>query len=199
MNEPKAVDAIDKWILRIVQKDASLSIREIATQVGLSQTACWKRLQRLDASGVIKRRIALLDPLKVGLGLTAFVSVQVGDHSGKAIARFAAEIAAMEEVMECYRMAGDVDYGLRVVVPDAAAFDIFYKRLIETIPLKNVTSRFALENVKSETAFPIACQPRKSRSKFPDPCRAAPPDSIEAAQRPQGNLPSPRAAHLTGR
>jgi Lrp/AsnC family transcriptional regulator len=107
---------------------------------------------------VIKRRIALLDPLKVGLGLTAFVSVQVGDHSGNAIARFAAEIAAMEEVMECYRMAGDVDYGLRVVVPDAAAFDIFYKRLIETIPLKNVTSRFALENVKSETAFPIACQ-----------------------------------------
>jgi Lrp/AsnC family transcriptional regulator len=139
MNEPKAMDAIDKRILRIVQKDASLSIREIATQVGLSQTACWKRLQRLDASGVIKRRIALLDPMKVGLGLTAFVSVQVGDHSGKAI-------------------AGDVDYGLRVVVPDAAAFDIFYKRLIETIPLKNVTSRFALENVKCETAFPIPCQ-----------------------------------------
>ena len=153
MNEPKTMDAIDKRILRIVQKDASLSIREIATQVGLSQTAC--RKQRLDASGVIKRRIALLDPMKVGLGLTAFVSVQVGDHSGKAIARFAAEIAAMEEVMECYRMAGDIDYGLRVVVPDAAAFDIFYKRLIETIPLKNVTSRFALENVKSETAFPI--------------------------------------------
>jgi Lrp/AsnC family transcriptional regulator len=156
MNEPKTMDAIDKRILRIVQKDASLSIREIATQVGLSQTAC--RKQRLDASGVIKRRIALLDPMKVGLGLTAFVSVQVGDHSGKAIARFAAEIAAMEEVMECYRMAGDVDYGLRVVVPDAAAFDIFYKRLIETIPLKNVTSRFALENVKCETAFPIPCQ-----------------------------------------
>jgi Lrp/AsnC family transcriptional regulator len=157
MKKPKAMDGIDKRILRIVQKDASLSIREIATQAGLSQSACWKRLQRLNASGVIKRRIALLDPLKVGLGLTAFVSVQVGDHSGKAIARFAEEIAAMDEVMECYRMAGDVDYGLRVVVPDAAAFDIFYKRLIETIPLKNVTSRFALENVKSETAFPIAC------------------------------------------
>jgi Lrp/AsnC family transcriptional regulator len=157
MNEPTAMDMIDKRILRVVQKDASLSIREIATQAGLSQTACWKRLQRLDASGVIKRRVALLDPLKLGLGLTAFVSVQVGDHSGKAIARFAAEIAAMDEVMECYRMAGDVDYGLRVVVPDAKAFDVFYKRLIETIPLRNVTSRFALENVKFETAFPIAC------------------------------------------
>ncbi len=157
MNKPNAMDAIDRQILRIVQKDASLAVREIAAQAGLSQTACWKRLQRLDASGVIKRRVALLDPLKLGLGLTAFVSVQVGDHSGKSIARFTAEIAAMEEVMECYRMAGDVDYGLRVVVPDAAAFDVFYKRLIETIPLKNVTSRFALENVKSETAFPIAC------------------------------------------
>ena len=157
MNEPNAMDTIDKRILRIVQKDVSLPIRVIATQAGLSRTACWKRLRRLDAAGVIKRRVALLDPLKLGLGLTAFVSVQVGDHSGKAIARFAAEITAMEEVMECYRMAGDVDYGLRVVVPDAAAFDVFYKRLIETIPLKNVTSRFALENVKSETAFPIVC------------------------------------------
>ncbi|MGB6175824.1 MAG: Lrp/AsnC family transcriptional regulator [Methylocella sp.] len=152
------MDMIDRRILRIVQKDASLSIRETSTQVGLSQAACWKRLHRLNASGMIKRRIALLDPVKLGLGLTAFVSVQVGDHSGKAIARFAAEIAAMDEVMECYRMAGGIDYGLRVVVPDAAAFDVFYKRLIETIPLKNVTSRFALENVKSETAFPIACQ-----------------------------------------
>ncbi len=157
MNEPNVMDTIDKRILRIVQKDVSLPICVIATQAGLSRTACWKRLRRLDAAGVIKRRVALLDPLKLGLGLTAFVSVQVGDHSGKAIARFAAEITAMEEVMECYRMAGDVDYGLRVVVPDAAAFDVFYKRLIETIPLKNVTSRFALENVKSETAFPIVC------------------------------------------
>ncbi len=100
MNKPNAMDMIDRRILRIVQKDSSLSIREIATQAGLSHTACWKRLRRLDASGVIKRRVALLDPLKLGLGLTAFVSVQVGDHSGKAIARFAAEITAMEEVME---------------------------------------------------------------------------------------------------
>jgi Lrp/AsnC family transcriptional regulator len=157
MNDQRAMDMIDKRILRILQKDASLSIGEIAVQVGLSQTPCWKRLQRLGASGVIKRRIALLDPLKLGLGLTAFVSIEVGDHGGKALVRFAAEIAAMEEVMDFYRMAGDVDYVLRVVVPDTTAFDAFYKRLIETMPLKNVTSRFALENIKSETAFPIAC------------------------------------------
>jgi Lrp/AsnC family transcriptional regulator len=149
------MDLIDKRILRIVQRDARQSIGQIATQVGLSQTPCWKRLQRLDASGVIKRRIALLDPVKLGLGLTVLVSIEVGDHAGKALARFAAEVAAMDEVMEFYRVAGDVDYFLRVVVPDAAAFDAFYKRLIETMPLKKVTSRFALENIKSETAFPI--------------------------------------------
>ncbi|MGA3339123.1 MAG: Lrp/AsnC family transcriptional regulator [Methylocella sp.] len=149
------MDLIDKRILRIVQRDARQSIGQIATQVGLSQTPCWKRLQRLDASGVIKRRIALLDPVKLGLGLTVLVSIEVGDHAGKALARFAAEVAAMDEVMEFYRVAGDVDYFLRVVVPDAAAFDAFYMRLIETMPLKKVTSRFALENIKSETAFPI--------------------------------------------
>jgi len=149
------MDLIDKRILRIVQRDARQSIGQIATQVGLSQTPCWKRLQRLDASGVIKRRIALLDPVKLGLGLTVLVSIEVGDHAGKALARFAAEVAAMDEVMEFYRVAGDIDYFLRVVVPHAAAFDAFYMRLIETMPLKKVTSRFALENIKSETAFPI--------------------------------------------
>lgn len=155
MSEPKILDAIDKRILRIIQKDASLSISEIATRVGLSQTPCWKRLQRLETAGVIKRRIALLDPMKLGLGITVFVQIQVGDHSAKALARFASDLAAMEEVMDLYRTAGDVDYVLRVVAPDAAAFDGFYRRLIELIPLKNVTSRFVLENIKSETAFPI--------------------------------------------
>ncbi len=156
MSEPKILDAIDRRILRIIQKDASMSIHEIASRVGLSQTPCWKRLQRLEAAGVIKRRIAILDPMKLGLGITVFVTLSVGDHSGKSLARFAADLASMEEVMDFYRLAGDVDYLLRVVVPDTPAFDDFYKRLIELIPLKNVTSRFALENIKSETAFPIA-------------------------------------------
>ncbi len=156
MSEPKILDAIDKRILRIIQKDASLSINEIASRVGLSQTPCWKRLQRLEAAGVIRRRIALLDPMKLGLGITVFVTIEVGDHAAAAQKRFATALAAMEEVMDFYRMAGEVDYLLRVVVPDTAAFDDFYKRLIEIMPLKNVTSRFALENIKSETAFPIA-------------------------------------------
>jgi Lrp/AsnC family transcriptional regulator len=156
MSRPTSMDGIDKKILRIVQKDAALSIAEIASRVGLSQTPCWKRLQRLEATGVIKRRIAVLDPQKLGLGITVFVAIEVGDHSGKTLTRFAAEIAAMDEVMDFYRMAGDVDFMLRVVAPDTAAFDTFYKRLIETMPLKKVTSRFALETVKAETAYPIA-------------------------------------------
>jgi Lrp/AsnC family transcriptional regulator len=157
MNEQISMDAIDRRILQIVQHDASLSVREISAKVGLSRTPCWRRLQRLDAAGVIKRRIALLDPRKLGLGVTVFVSVEVADHNRKSLAGFTAKIAAMREVMEFYRLAGDADYGLRVVVPDVAAFDAFYQRLVETTPLKSVTSRIALENIKSETAYPIIC------------------------------------------
>jgi len=155
MSEAKGIDAIDKRILRIVQKDACRSISKIAAQVALSQTPCWKRLQRLKASGVITRQVALVDAAKIGLGTTVFVSIAVGEHSDKALARFAKAVAAMDEVMDFYRMAGDVEYVLRVVVPNAAAFDAFYKRLIELMPLKYVTSRFALEAFKSETALPI--------------------------------------------
>jgi Lrp/AsnC family transcriptional regulator len=157
MNEQISMDAIDRRILQIVQHDASLSVREISAKVGLSRTPCWRRLQRLDAAGVIKRRIALLDPRKLGLGVTVFVSVEVADHNRKSLAGFTAKIAAMREVMEFYRLAGDADYGLRVVVPDVAAFDAFYQRLVETTPLKSVTSRIALENIKSETTYPIIC------------------------------------------
>jgi Lrp/AsnC family transcriptional regulator len=155
MSEIKNIDMIDKRILRLVQKDASISIGEIANQVGLSQTPCWKRLQKLEQNGIIKRRIALLDPVKLGLGMTVFVSLEIGDHAGPMLTHFTKEVMQMEEVMDFYRLAGDVDFVLRVLVSDAAAFDAFYKRLIELIPLKNVTSRFALESIKAETAVPI--------------------------------------------
>lgn len=155
MSEAKALDAIDKRILQIVQVDASLAIGEIAHKVGLSQTPCWKRLQRLEQSGFIKRRIAILDQAKLGLGLTVFVAIVVGEHAAETQAKFAADVSAMREVMDLYRMAGDVDYMLRVVVPDTASFDSFYKRLTALAPLKSVTSRFALEGIKNETALPI--------------------------------------------
>ncbi|MBX6327200.1 MAG: Lrp/AsnC family transcriptional regulator [Pseudolabrys sp.] len=150
------MDAIDRKILAVVQQDASLSVAEIGQRVGLSSTPCWKRLQRLEADGVIQRRVALLDPDKLGLGITVFVSIETGDHSQEWLKRFAEVVGAMPEVMEFYRMAGDVDYMLRVVVPDIAGYDAFYKRLIAAVPLKNVTSRFAMERIKSTTALPIA-------------------------------------------
>ncbi len=149
------MDAIDRKILAQVQKDASLSVAEIGQRVGLSSTPCWKRLQRLEADGVITRRVALVDPDKIGLGITVFVSIETGDHSEDWLQRFADTVGAMPEVMEFYRMAGDVDYMLRVVVPDIAGYDTFYKKLIATVPLKNVTSRFAMERIKSTTALPI--------------------------------------------
>lgn len=149
------MDAIDRKILAEVQNDASLSVAEIGNRVGLSSTPCWKRLQRLEADGVITRRVALIDPDKIGLGITVFVSIETGDHSEDWLKQFADTVAAMPEVMEFYRMAGDVDYMLRVVVPDIAGYDAFYKTLIATVPLKNVTSRFAMERIKSTTALPI--------------------------------------------
>jgi len=150
------MDAIDRKILAVVQQDASLSVAEIGQRVGLSSTPCWKRLQRLEADGVIMRRVALIDPEKIGLGITVFVSIETGDHSQEWLKRFAETVGAMPEVMEFYRMAGDVDYMLRVVVRDMQSYDGFYKRLITTVPLKNVTSRFAMERIKSTTALPIA-------------------------------------------
>ena len=156
------MDAIDRKILAVVQQDASLSVAEIGHRVGLSSTPCWKRMQRLEAEGVIQRRVAIVDSDKVGLGVTVFVSIETGDHSNEWLARFAEVVEAMPEVMEFYRMAGDVDYMLRVVVPDIAGYDAFYKKLIATVPLKNVTSRFAMEKIKLSTALPIPALPQKA-------------------------------------
>jgi Lrp/AsnC family transcriptional regulator len=156
------MDAIDRKILTILQADADISIAELASRVNLSQTPCWKRIQKLEQQGVIVKRVALVAPEKLGLGLTVFVSIETSDHSKEWLGRFAEAVAAMPEVMEFYRMAGDVDYMLRVVVSDMAAYDGFYKRLIETIPLKNVTSRFAMERIKQTTALPVPPAPPRN-------------------------------------
>ena len=157
------MDAIDRKIVAILQDDASLSLAQIAHRVGLSQSPCWKRIQRLEKERVILKRVALLDPEAVGMGLTVFVSIETGDHSTAWLSKFAQTVTAMPEVMEFHRMAGDIDYMLRVAVPNMAAYDAFYKRLIDTMPLKNVTSRFAMERIKSTTAWPIAAEPRPTK------------------------------------
>ncbi|AVT74074.1 MULTISPECIES: Lrp/AsnC family transcriptional regulator [Rhodopseudomonas] len=155
----RRLDAIDRKILTVLQQDASLSVAEIGDRVGLSSTPCWKRIQRLEADGVIIKRVALVDQDKIGLGLSVFVSIESGDHSDAWLKTFADAVSAMPEVIEFYRMAGDVDYMLRVVVADMRAYDQFYKKLIGTVALKNVTSRFAMEKIKSVTALPVPPMP----------------------------------------
>jgi Lrp/AsnC family transcriptional regulator len=157
------VDRTDRKILAIVQQDASLPVAEVAARVNLSQTPCWRRIQKLERDGVIARRVALIDPAAIGLGLSVFVEIEAEDHSPEWLARFADAVATFPEVMEVYRMAGDVDYLLRVAVGSMADFDDFYRRLIGAIPCKNVTSRFAMERVKFTTAYPIPPEPEKDR------------------------------------
>ena len=162
------MDTTDARILAILQADASLPVVEVARRVGLSQTPCWRRIQRLEAAGVIQRRVALVDPHALGLGLTVFVEVETGDHSHDWLERFADRVAAMAEVMEVHRMAGDVDYLLRIAIPDMAAYDAFYRRLVASTPLKNVTSRFAMERVKFTTAYPIPASVTGPQDDRPD-------------------------------
>lgn len=152
---PRRLDPIDRKILTVLQEDASLSVAEIGERVGLSSTPCWKRIQRLEADGVIQRRVALVDQDKIGLGITVFVSVETGDHSEQWLREFANAVSAMPEVIEFYRMAGDVDYMLKVVCSDMKSYDVFYKKLISTVTLKNVTSRFAMEKIKCVTVLPV--------------------------------------------
>ena len=149
------MDEIDRQLLELLQHDATLSIAPMAERVGLSATPCWKRIESLEARGGITRRVALVDPESVGVGLSVLVSVEAGEHTPEWLERFSVGVAAMPEVMEVYRMAGDVDYMLRVAVADMAEYDTFYKHLIAIAPMKNVTSRFAMERMKHTTAYPL--------------------------------------------
>ena len=157
------MDEIDRLLLEILQQDATLSLAQMAERVGLSPTPCWKRIQKLEARGVILRRVAIVDPVRVGVGLSVLVSVEAGEHSPEWLQRFSAGVGAMPEVMEVYRTAGEVDYVLRVAVADMAEYDTFYKRLIAIAPMKNVTSRFAMERIKHSTAYPL--HPRAFRDR----------------------------------
>ncbi|WP_375289675.1 Lrp/AsnC family transcriptional regulator [Qipengyuania sp.] len=149
------MDDVDLSILRLLQVDAGLTVTEIAAKVNLSQTPTWRRIQKLEQAGIIARRVALLDPEKVGKDITVFVDIQTSDHSPQWLEAFADTVDKMPEVMEVYRMAGEVDYTLRISVGSMVDFDAFYRRIIAAVPLKNVTSRFAMERVKYTTAYPL--------------------------------------------
>jgi len=149
------MDAFDQKILAVIQEDGGLSNAEIAERVGLSPTPCWRRIRNLEDAGVIRRRVALLDRGKLNVGVTVFVSVRTNQHNQEWLDRFAAAVAAIPEIVDFYRMAGEVDYLLRVVVPDIAAYDGVYKRLIAAVDIFDVSSTFAMEEIKSTTALPL--------------------------------------------
>ena len=149
------LDLIDRKIVAELMRDATLPIAQIADKAGLSQTPCWKRIQKLEASGVLTRRVALADPTKLGFGLTVFVGIEAPDHSAEWREAFEKATKFIPEIMEVYRMAGEIDYLLRVAVADMTAFDGLYKRLTDAVPIKNVTSHFAMERMKFTTAYPV--------------------------------------------
>jgi len=149
------MDDIDRKILSILQHDATRPIAEIAERVGLSTTPCWRRIQKLDEAGVIRSRVALLDGDALNVGVTVFVSVRTNQHNAEWFAQFAKAVDEIPEVVEFYRMSGDIDYLLRVVVPDIAAYDSVYQRLIANVSLSDVSSSFAMEQIKYTTALPL--------------------------------------------
>ena len=149
------LDEMDIKILRQLQSDATKPVAEIGKEVGLSTTPCWRRIQKLEEAGVIRRRVALLDPSKINTGVTVFVSIKTDKHSVEWLERFHKAVIDFPEVVEFYRMSGDVDYLLRVVVPDIAAYDVFYKKLISRIDISKVSSAFAMEEIKYTTEMPL--------------------------------------------
>ena len=150
------MDDIDKQIVQLLQADASTSVRDIADIVGLTATPCWRRIQNLERSGVISGRVALVDPLAVNLSLTALVLIRTNEHNASWTARFLETVERFDEVIEAYRTSGELDYLLKVVVPDMAEFDQFYLRLIEYIDLYDVRSTFVMEEMKRTTALPLS-------------------------------------------
>lgn len=156
MNEKNRLDTIDRRILAILQQDAGLPLAELADRVGLSPTPVWKRVKRLETDGIITARVALVAPEAVGLGVTAFVAIRAGAHDEDWLTRFSDGVATIPEVVELYRMAGEVDYLLKVVCHDIAHYDRIYKRLIRVAPMADVSSSFAMERMKATTALPLA-------------------------------------------
>ncbi|MGK0169627.1 MAG: Lrp/AsnC family transcriptional regulator [Gammaproteobacteria bacterium] len=149
------MDRIDKRILAQLQEDSTLSLAQLAQRVGLSTTPCWRRVQKLERDGIIKARVTLLDRDHLNLGVDVFVAIKTNQHTAQWLEKFARVVAEFPEVVEFYRMSGDIDYLMRVVVPDIAAYDSFYRRLIREVDITDVSSSFAMERLKYTTALPL--------------------------------------------
>jgi Lrp/AsnC family transcriptional regulator len=149
------MDQTDTKILSLLQDDATLSIAAIAEQVNLSPTPCWRRIQALEKTGVVRRRVALLDPASVNLGVTVFVRLRTRNHDAAWLKKFARGVSRIEEVVEFHRLSGDVDYLLKIVVPDIAGYDTVYKRLIAVAEFSDISANFVMETIKGTTALPL--------------------------------------------
>jgi len=149
------LDRIDRQLLSLLQEDASLSNAELAEQVSLSPNACWRRVKQMEEAGIIRKRVALLSEDRIGLGVTVFVAIKASSHSEDWLRKFAQGVRDMPEVVEFYRMSGETDYLLKVVVRDIQDYDRVYKKLIAIVPLNDVSSSFAMERIKSSTALPL--------------------------------------------
>ena len=149
------MDSIDQRLLALLQDNSSYTVAEISEKIGISSTPVWKRMKRLEESGVIANRVVLLDPQKIGLGLTGFVLVRTNNHSEEWLKRFANVVDSVPEIVEMHRMAGDVDYLLKIVAPDVSGYDAIYKKIIKDIELSDVSASFSMEVVKSTTVLPL--------------------------------------------
>lgn len=149
------MDRMDKMILSLLQEDATLPVADIAKRVGLSTTPCWRRIQKMEEDGVIARRIVVLDPEKINVGVTVFVSIKTDQHNSEWLKRFSEVIVKFPEIVGFYRMSGQVDYMLKVVVPDIAAYDLLYKKLVSEIDIEDVSSAFAMERIKDTPKLPL--------------------------------------------
>jgi len=149
------LDTVDLRLIAILQSNASIAVEEIAKRVGLTKTPCWRRLQKLEKSGIIRKRVALLNAQMLDLNVSVFVQVKTSHHSRAWLEQFSQTVSAFPEVVDFYRMSGEYDYLLRVIVKDIAAYDDFYKRFIEATDLSDVTSSFAMEEIKCSTELPL--------------------------------------------
>ncbi|MEM6621633.1 MAG: Lrp/AsnC family transcriptional regulator [Pseudomonadota bacterium] len=151
----ETLDEFDRAILRHLQKDAAISLEQLADKVALSRNACWRRVKRLEADGIIRARVALVDPGRVDLGLSVYVLVRTNRHDPEWLGAFRQAIGQMPEIVGAHRMTGELDYVLRVRVADMAAYDRFYQRLISKISLSDVSASFVMEDIEDTTALPL--------------------------------------------
>ncbi|XOV81883.1 MAG: Lrp/AsnC family transcriptional regulator [bacterium] len=149
------IDRFDHRILQQLQTDTDIAIAELADQIGLSTNACWRRIKRLEESGIIRGRVALLDKRALGLKLTVFVAIKTSEHNDSWLEKFSEGVKNIPEVVEFYRMSGETDYLLKIVARDIDDYDRVYKKLISVAPLHDVSSSFAMERIKSSTALPL--------------------------------------------